>query len=175
MSAPKLPYVVGIDPSLAATGIATEDETWTVRTESSDPERLLKIYSAVERALYRNPVIGNHYLAVIEDLPKNGKSAGLTGMSQGAVRLACIQTATPYYLVPPGTLKKFATGVGNCDKHLMRMAAFKRAGVEFPDDNQADAWWLRQLGLHLAGSFLAMDLPKAQMASVDVVRERGLA
>jgi Holliday junction resolvasome RuvABC endonuclease subunit len=170
-----LPYVVGIDPSLAATGIATEDETWTVRTESGDPERLAVIYAAVERCFYRNPLLDIQRLAVIEDLPTHAHGAGLTGMAQGVIRLALIHTQTPYYTVPPGTLKKFATGVGNCDKHAMRMAAFKRAGVEFRNADECDAWWLRQLGLHLAGSFLAMDLPKAQMASVDVIRERGLA
>jgi Holliday junction resolvasome RuvABC endonuclease subunit len=164
-----LPYVVGIDPSLAATGIATEDETWTVRTESGDPERLDKIYwSVANRTL-------DATLAVIEDLPTHAHGAGLTGMAQGVIRLALIHTQTPYYTVPPGTLKKFATGVGNCDKHAMRMAAFKRAGVEFRNADECDAWWLRQLGLHLAGSFLAMDLPKAQMACVDVISERGLA
>jgi Holliday junction resolvasome RuvABC endonuclease subunit len=167
-----LPYVVGIDPSLAATGIATEDETWTVHTESGDPERLDIIWQAVYAAVW--PHRGAD-LAVIEDLPTHAHGAGLTGMAQGVIRLALIHTQTPYYTVPAATLKKFATGKGTATKADMRMALFKRTGIDVRDDNQCDAIWLRHMGLHLAGSFLAMDLPKAQMASVDVIRERGLA
>ena len=51
--------------------------------------------------------------------------------------------------VTPSTLKKFATGRGNATKPDMRMALYQRAGVDCRDDNQVDAWWLRQLGLHI--------------------------
>jgi hypothetical protein len=43
----------------------------------------------------------------------------------------------------------------------MAMAAYKRAGREFADDNQCDAWWLRAAALDHYGQ-PEFDLPKVQ-------------
>jgi hypothetical protein len=92
----------------------------------------------------------------------HAKSAGLTGMAQGVIRLACINADLPYVTVPAATLKKFATGKGNATKADMRMAWFQRAGFDVRDDNQCDALWLYEIGLHLLGDDTALPLPKAQ-------------
>ena len=47
--------------------------------------------------------------------------------------------------VPPMTLKKFAAGKGNAKKQEMLLQIYKRWGLEFTDDNAADAYALGRL------------------------------
>lgn len=49
------------------------------------------------------------------------------------------------YLIPPMTLKKYATGKGTSKKQEMLLQMYKRWGVEFNDDNAADAYALARL------------------------------
>lgn len=155
--------VIGIDPSLSATGVAHDGQSWTIRTEPSDPLRLQVIYQRLNATLAATWGTG---LAVIEDLPMHAKSAGLTGMAQGVIRLAAINTGTPYVTVPAATLKKYATSKGNATKADMRMAWYQRAGEDVRDDNQVDALWLRQIGLALLG-LDPVPLPKAHLVALD--------
>lgn len=146
--------VVGIDPSLTATGIAHMDgDLATVRGADGDA-RLVALYDAVGLAIYGSPA-----LAVLEDLPTHAQGAGKTGMAHGVVRYALQHGSVRYVTVAPATLKKFATGKGNATKPDMRMALYQRAGLDVRDDNQVDAWWLRELGHHLLGH-PTIDLPK---------------
>lgn len=47
--------------------------------------------------------------------------------------------------IPPMTLKKYASGKGNAKKQEMLMQIYKRWGIEFNDDNAADAYALGRL------------------------------
>ena len=47
-----------------------------------------------------------------------------------------------FFIVPPTMLKKFVTGKGNCKKALMLLKIYKKWGIEFNDDNIADAFAL---------------------------------
>jgi Holliday junction resolvasome RuvABC endonuclease subunit len=51
--------------------------------------------------------------------------------------------------IPPMTLKKYASGKGTSKKQEMLLQIYKRYGVEFNDDNAADAYALARL----AGTF----------------------
>jgi Holliday junction resolvasome RuvABC endonuclease subunit len=144
--------VIGIDPSLTATGFCQQGRTWAVRATAGD-ERLVGLWAATTITAERCD------LAVLEDLPVHGMGAGKTGMAQGVIRLALMQLGVPYATMAPGTLKKFATGRGNATKADMRIELYKRAGLDLADDNQVDAWWLCQAGLlHLGAGEIA--LPK---------------
>lgn len=136
--------VLGLDLSLTATGICHPDgSVTTVKTRTVDgDERLVQIADAIATA-----VDDWVDLVVMEDLPTHAKSAGITGMVHGAARLVLRGADVRYVLVTPATLKAYATGKGNADKTAMAVAALKRAGREFADDNQCDAWWLRHAGL----------------------------
>lgn len=163
--------VIGLDLSLTATGIAYPDGTTrTIKTRPADGDRrLIHIQAAIADAL--DPTTT---LAVLEDLPTHAHSAGITGMVHGAVRALLLDQQVPYALVAPATLKAYATGKGSGDKTAMALAAFKRARVEFGDDNQCDAWWLRTAGLDRLGVAL-FPLPADQRARLDKARWPELA
>jgi len=157
--------VAALDLSITAPGVCLPDgTTFTIKTRASDGDRRLQhIVDNIGIALGEDSGGSGDGvdLVVIEDLPTHAKSAGITGMVHGAVRLRLIDFGTPYVLVTPATLKAFATGKGNADKTAMAVAALKRAGREFGDDNQCDAWWLRAAALDWYGR-AEFEMPKAQ-------------
>lgn len=157
--------VIGLDLSLTATGIAHSDgSTETIKTRPADGDsRLLQIVRSI------NDGIEPNIIAVLEDLPTHAKAAGITGMVHGAVRAHLLSRGVPYALVPPATLKAYATGKGNADKAGMTLAAYKRFAREFSDDNQVDAWWLRAAGLDWIGEPLAV-MPETQRARLTKAR-----
>ena len=52
----------------------------------------------------------------------------------------------PWLEVSPSQVKQFATGKGNANKEVVLQQVYKRWGVEFNDNNQADAYVLAQIG-----------------------------
>jgi Holliday junction resolvasome RuvABC endonuclease subunit len=159
------PKVIGLDLSLTATGIAYLDgSVRTVKTNSLDGDRrLVTIVDHVKAACLDRPD-----LAVIEGPVSRTATATISGMVHGAVRLTLMDFGVPYVLIPPATLKAYATGKGTADKLAMAMAAYKRAEKEFTDDNQCDAWWLRIAGLDLLKSPV-FELPAIQRARLGKV------
>jgi Holliday junction resolvasome RuvABC endonuclease subunit len=150
--------VVGLDLSLSATGLsrlAFGLEQTTFKPKTVGDARLVEIKDWVGIA------VEGAELVVVEDLPfGHNKAAGQLGMLHGAVRVELLEHYLRYILVPPATLKMYATGRGNAPKPDMRMELYKRTGRDLPDDNQVDAEWLRLLGLDLAGE-PALELPQA--------------
>jgi Holliday junction resolvasome RuvABC endonuclease subunit len=167
-------FIVGIDPSLTATGLTLDRHTSaTLKNKLAEGDDRLRLVHAMVTA----HCMGAD-MAVIEDLPVNAKSAGLTGMSQGAVRMALRDLNIPYVKIPPATLKKAATGDGKAGKPDLRKALddFQAAGdvaLNLKDDNQVDAFWLREIGLTLLGEGSLLADPTAVDRYVDTppVRE----
>lgn len=161
--------VLGIDPSLTATGLALPDGStktikYTPRSLMGDI-RLKVIYEELLREIEIHSV--TH--AIIEDLPAHAKSAGITGKAQGVVRLACLMSNVPFVTVVPSSVKKFATGKGTADKPDMRMELYKRTGVDQKDDNQVDAFWMREMVLNYFG-LGSIDLPKANLEGLTKIQ-----
>lgn len=157
--------VLALDLSITAPGICLPDGTTsTFKTNPKDGDRRLQhIVDHVGLALGEGPDdIGDGVDLVIIEGPVVRSSAAVTiGMVHGAVRLRLLDFDTPYVLITPATLKAYATGKGNADKTAMAIAALKRTGREFADDNQVDAAWLRWAALDWYGQ-AEFTLPAAQ-------------
>jgi Holliday junction resolvasome RuvABC endonuclease subunit len=159
------PDVLALDLSLVATGVALPDgTTTTIKPKHDGDRRLLEIQQAVTDLV----VDHDPRLVVIEDLPMGlrNAAAGALGMVHGTIRTALFDHQRPYLLVPPATLKTYATGRGNATKPDMRMELFKRYELDLRDDNEVDAWWLRALALDLAGH-PALELPQTHRRALD--------
>lgn len=153
--------VVGFDLSLVATGAAAPESTVLITPgKLRDEPRLAYIRDAV-LDLLRGRVAP---LAVIEGLsfgshtPSALERAGLHYI----VRVALRERGIPFVVVAPTSLKKFATGAGNANKDAMIAAAIRRFGFEGCDNNEADAYLLRCMGLAAYG-LLDVTLPKPHM------------
>lgn len=159
--------ILGLDLSMTATGICLPDGTTrTIKTNAKHGDRRLQhIVDQVGLALGEGPDdIGDGVdLVVMEEAPPGLKGPAIKAihMVHGAVRLWLIDFGTPYVAINPTTLKGYATGSTSADKTAMAMAAYKRTGREFADDNACDAWWLRAAGLDWYGT-PEFELPKAQ-------------
>lgn len=142
--------MAGIDPSLSATGLAWPDGSLsTIKTKPAEKDwRLVQIHDWVDRSVVKDHRVS---LVIMEDLPRNAMHAGITGMVQGVIRKVLQAEGIPYALVVPSTLKKAATGDGRADKKKMLEFYTKATGLVNKDDNQIDAFWLRQVGLALTG------------------------
>lgn len=163
-----LPRVVGLDISLTGTGIATPTTADTITPGGR---------RGIERIQYiRDCILGDLLdhepdLVVIEG-PSYGSQGGQAHDRAGlwwAVRLLCVEAyPVPVAVVPPATLKRYATGRGNADKAAMAVAAYKRLGRELADDNRVDALWLRAAGMDHLGHPLA-PMPATHRAALDRV------
>ncbi len=145
------PYsqVVGLDLSLTATGVAGGGGAFVL----CPPGRL----GGVERLDWYDTTLdrvldGMDPLVVLEGYSMGSKGRAVFNIGElgGVVRLLLWRGSIPFAEVAPGSLKKFATGKGNDKKDAVLVAAV-RAGYEGDDNNEADAWWLRQMGLYHLG------------------------
>ena len=153
------PVVVGLDLSLTATGVATSIGTKLVTSTGHKgdtlDQRRARLLDMVGRIM--NEVTPLADLVVIE-APAFSRTQGAMHDRSGLWWLVVaalhdsLQNVTE---VTPTALKKYITGKGVATKPDMRMAIFKRFGVDVADDNEADAFALRALGLDLLGHPLA--------------------
>lgn len=159
--------VAGLDLSMTATGATHQGDdgtacTHTIKTRARRDWRLPELVRQVI------PLVEGSDLVLVEGYLNKSFSAGITGMVHGAVRLGLLEAGLKYAVLPPTSLKKFATGNGQADKIKMATAALKRAGLEFSDDNACDSWWLYVAAAQYLGSPV-VDLPKDQRAALAAI------
>lgn len=86
----------------------------------------------------------------------------------GVVRLELYENDIPFVEVPPNTLKKYATGNGKAHKDEMIAAAIKRGNLDITKNDEADAWWLYQMGCAQYGLPDAVEMPQKNREALRV-------
>lgn len=153
---------IGIDQSL--TGFA-----FTAVSVADPTKHLTKVYKSPYKGVRRLSDIRNWLDGELENLLFEGHniveiamegtvlashSALVLGELSATVKLVLWDffdnhLQTPL-LIPPMTLKKYASGKGNAKKQEMLLQMYKRWGVEFNDDNAADSYGLARLAAGIA-------------------------
>lgn len=160
------PTVVGLDLSLTATGIAT-DHAEVLATKLKGAERLAWVRDEVYDRLHAPKAD----LVVLEGYAyARANQAHQVGELGGVIRLMLHEAGVPWVEVAPAALKKYATGHGNAGKGEVLAAAIRRLGYDGHDDNEADALWLREMGLdHYAGEGRPPWVPAAHRVALDKI------
>jgi len=165
--------ILALDLSLAATGICTPaGDLTTFKPRFAGEHRFDEIAAHV-----RDLVISTKAeMVCMEDvfIGQNASSSKPLCMLHGAVRLQLMRKKIPYAVVSPMSLKKAATGRGNAQKSDMRLAWYKRTGVDVSDDNACDAAWLHAIACEWYGQ-PRFELPQAQRDCLQKVVWPGLA
>lgn len=144
--------IMGFDLSLRKTGVAI---VWNLGhhtllieppDELRDGPRLVYIERAMRRLLH---AFDPNY-AVIEGY-SYGSATGQFALGEvgGIARLVLSGNDIPYAVVPPTTLKKYVTGIGNANKIAMALQLNKDLNIPLHDDNEVDALCLAAMGSHL--------------------------
>jgi crossover junction endodeoxyribonuclease RuvC len=158
--------VIGIDPSLTATGVCWPDgSTEVIKWPGTGVERLVNVYRRTCDWWETAVLAGQRPLVVLEGYSmgsarQQSHAHGL-GELGGVLRLALAHCCVDFIDVPPACVKKYATGKGNANKDLVRDAARDRLGLPAGvTSDECDAAWLRQIGLALLFDPLAVEVPK---------------
>lgn len=159
--------VIGIDPSLTCTGFAyangaTFAAKSPARPKAFTPEEWTVRRVQILQAHTTIAVAGGCDVAAIEGYAYGStnqrESLGYLGWT---IRATLAALDVPYVDIPPSTLKAFATGNGKAAKQEMKLAAIECLGLERDATaDEADAAWLREAVLHLAGKPFAEHPPE---------------
>lgn len=179
--------IVGIDPSLTATGIAvlrtTGGPLWCVTTVKSKPTKnggpgsmLTRIHAIAE---YIDSTIVGHSHSANQDVawialeaPAFSKNTGMAHERAGLWwhLYAMLSEHAPVVVVKPNVRAKYATGRGNAGKDEVMLAVAKRypdAGVA--NNNEADAVVLAAMGARYGGTPIESTLPAAHQLAMKTV------
>ena len=154
-----VPVGVGIDQSLTGFALSAvntlnpvEHITWVYKSPYFGVERL----SDIRQWLKDHFEYLEEQGAIIQDIAMEGTvlashAALVLGELSATVRLTIFDFFDDDddrrfpLKVPPMTLKKYASGKGNAKKQEMLLQIYKRWGMEFNDDNAADAYGLARI------------------------------
>lgn len=161
--------VMGVDSSLTGTGIAYPDGATAVVTTKPCGDTLTARHQRLDYIVGAVLSAAHHVDVAVIESPSLGQGRQGGTLDRNGLWWLIVHYLTSNEVtvidVPPATLKKYATGHGNATKPDMRMALFQRCGRDVRDDNEVDAFWLRALGLHLAGQPL-VQLPQVNLSAL---------
>lgn len=155
--------VVGIDPGLAATGIAVVEGTGLsiagyafgmIRTtaDSSLPQRLKRIYDGVTKAIedLKPDIMVVEDVFSLEKFPKSGITLGKV---TGVILLAACHSSLPMMEIAVREAKQILTGSGSAGKVQLELCVRTRLNHSEPirPSHASDALALALVGLYRSG------------------------
>lgn len=149
---------IGIDPSLSATAVVVLSEDAALiesHVVSSKPsgrligERMARFEHLVRRV--KKIVDASQPLLIcIEAYSFGSKGAGVSSMYEyGGLLRYVLNRDYKLIEVAPTTLKKWATGKGQCEKTAVICAITSRYGQHFQTDDEFDAYALARMALQI--------------------------
>ena len=155
------PRILALDLSLVRTGVCRPDGMTNCITTGS--LRGLPRIDAIVRNVHELCRQEAAELLVLEgySFGSKGRAVFDVGELGGCVRLLLYRLGIPFVDVPPATLKKFATGKGNCGKDEMIAAAIRRFRFPGCENNEADAFLLWCMACHAYGAAVS-SVPQVQ-------------
>lgn len=150
------PVYVGIDQSYSgfAICILSEDSYFVTvhKGEGKGTDRLLDIKKTLKDILCEYQILD----IAMEGYAYGAQMAHMAGELGGMVKTTLLEEFEIYPLIiPPANLKKYVTGKGTgIQKNQMLLQIYKTWGIEFTDDNAADAYALARMasGWHKTAS-----------------------
>lgn len=147
------PMFVGIDPSYNGFAIMILDKDANIIEQKllnsdSDKEVEDRIIQLQKDFEFIANILGL-YSVYLEgpSFSSNGAFILQMGALHYFIRIFLRKKGINYKIIAPGTLKKFVTGDGRAKKELMLLKTYKNWGVEFSDNNLADAYGLARYAL----------------------------
>lgn len=147
------PMFVGMDPSYNGFAIVVLDKDANIIEQklfgsNSDKEIEDRLLELEQEFKFVPNIICLHSVCIEgPSYSSNGAFILQMGALHFMIRLLLKKRGVDYKIIAPGTLKKFVTGDGRAKKDLMLLKVYKKWGVEFNDDNLADAYGLARLAL----------------------------
>lgn len=168
-----------LDLSLTCTGYALSDGTvGRLRCPES-------VGTSVKRLKWiRDQVVGlakaqRTELGVLEgySFASEHSRAHALGELGGVVRLGLFEAGITFAVVPPSSLKQYATGNGGAKKDAVTAEAIRQLGYQGSSNDEADALWLREMAIaRYSAKYDASAVPnKRKNDTLDVIRRRALA
>ena len=174
---PPTPIVVGLDLSLASTGIAVTVAGLTRVTRvtskpngKSTADQLARLRRIVAEIRAELPA-SDHTVAAVEGpaFGANDSGAHVRGGLWWMVRDMLDAEGIDTLVIPPTTLKKYATGKGNSPKDAVLAAAVRRfPDVDVTGNDEADALWLAAMRSRVEGHPIDA-VPAAHIAALSGV------
>jgi crossover junction endodeoxyribonuclease RuvC len=141
---------IGIDPSLTATALVAVTakgqmvKSTICKTAWDGPRRLVSIRDQADRFITQfgdqTVLVGIEHYAMGA---KFGREAA--GELGGVLRVMMYENSCEYIEIAPMQLKQFATGKGTAQKDHVLMAVYKKWGMEFRTNDEADAFVAAQI------------------------------
>jgi Holliday junction resolvasome RuvABC endonuclease subunit len=160
--------VIGLDLSLTAPGMAAPGrKPETLRTDAKRGDQRFcdirdwLVYN-IEPLRWAQRRVD---LAMIEAVPPYDHASSVLSLVHGVAREVLARYDVPLAYVNVTALKSFATGDGRADKARVMAYVRERTGRMPDDDNQADAFVLRDMGEMFASDWPALGGPFVQPMS----------
>lgn len=179
--------VIGIDPSLTGTGVATVDtldfadrRVQTIKSAGKEDatlaQRRERLREIVSRAC--GPVAYLSDLLVVIEGPSLGQKPQRGTFDRWGLWWLIVDELRAYGVpvagVAPSALKQYATGKGNAGKSEVLLAVARRyPDIDVSNDNEADALCLAAMGARHVGRPLEDALPARNIAALNSVKWPG--